>query len=108
MGSGGIAPPSLTLALDGGEWSASRPGHFIPWEIDPGIHWIGEWVDPRVGLYIVEKRKSLPPPANQYSFAITSYSYSCLQINILFLFVYVYGIWSVTLSGKNMFESFES
>jgi hypothetical protein len=28
MGSGGIAP--LTLALDGGEWSASRPGHFTP------------------------------------------------------------------------------
>jgi hypothetical protein len=29
-GSGGIGPPFLTSALDGGEWSASRPGVFIP------------------------------------------------------------------------------
>jgi hypothetical protein len=29
MGSGGIAPPFLTSTLDGGEWSASRPGSFI-------------------------------------------------------------------------------
>jgi hypothetical protein len=27
--SGGIAPRTLTSALDGGEWSASRPGRFI-------------------------------------------------------------------------------
>jgi hypothetical protein len=27
-GRGGIAPPFFTLALDGGEWSASRPGRF--------------------------------------------------------------------------------
>jgi hypothetical protein len=26
--SGGVAPPFLTSPLDGGEWSASRPGHF--------------------------------------------------------------------------------
>jgi hypothetical protein len=29
MGSGGIAPISFTSALGGGEWSASRSGHFI-------------------------------------------------------------------------------
>jgi hypothetical protein len=29
-GSGGIAPRTLTSALDGGEWSASRPGSFTP------------------------------------------------------------------------------
>jgi hypothetical protein len=28
----GSAPPFLTLALDGGEWSVSCPGHFIPRE----------------------------------------------------------------------------
>jgi len=33
---------SLTSALDGGEWSASRPGHFTPRERAPGAHWIGE------------------------------------------------------------------
>jgi hypothetical protein len=30
MGGGGIAPPVLTAALDGGEWSASHPRHFSP------------------------------------------------------------------------------
>jgi hypothetical protein len=38
---------SLTLALDGSEWSASRPGRFTPRERAPGNHWIGGWVDPR-------------------------------------------------------------
>jgi hypothetical protein len=42
------------LALDGGEWSASRPGHFTIGEIDPGIHWIVGWVGPRAGLDTVE------------------------------------------------------
>jgi hypothetical protein len=32
---------SLTSALDGGEWSASRPGRFIPRERAPGTRWIG-------------------------------------------------------------------
>jgi hypothetical protein len=40
-GSGGIAPPFLISALDGGEWSASRPYHFTSGEIAPGTHWIG-------------------------------------------------------------------
>jgi hypothetical protein len=39
-GSGGIAPHIVTLALDGGDWSASRPGRFIPREKDRGTHWI--------------------------------------------------------------------
>jgi hypothetical protein len=58
-GSGGIAPPFLTSALDGGEWSASRPGHFTPGEIATDTHWIGGWVDRRVGLDAVENRKIL-------------------------------------------------
>jgi hypothetical protein len=49
-----MAPPFLTSALDGGEWSALRPG-----EIPPGTHWIGDWVGPRAGLDAVEKRKTL-------------------------------------------------
>jgi hypothetical protein len=32
-GSGRIAPPFLTSALDGGEWSASRHGRFNPEKI---------------------------------------------------------------------------
>jgi hypothetical protein len=47
----------LTWALDGGEWSASRPGRFTPRERAPGIHWIGGWMDPRAVLDMVVKRK---------------------------------------------------
>jgi hypothetical protein len=35
----------LTSALDGDEWSVSRPGHFTP-----GNHWTGHWVGHRTGL----------------------------------------------------------
>jgi hypothetical protein len=35
---------SLTSALDGGEWSASRPGRFNRRERASGTLWIGGWV----------------------------------------------------------------
>jgi hypothetical protein len=41
-GSGGIAPPFLTSALDGGEWSASPPP----------THCIGGRVVPELGLTV--------------------------------------------------------
>jgi hypothetical protein len=41
---------SLTSALAGGQWSASRPGRFTPGERGPSTHWIGGWVDSRAGL----------------------------------------------------------
>jgi hypothetical protein len=47
----------LTSALVGGEWSASRPCRFIP-----GTHFIGGWVDPRVGLDDMEKWKFFTLP----------------------------------------------
>jgi hypothetical protein len=46
----------LTSALDGGEWSTSRPGCFTAGEIDPSSHWIGGWVGPKVGLDRLQKR----------------------------------------------------
>jgi hypothetical protein len=52
---------SLTSALDGGEWSASRPGRFTPRERAPVTHWIGDWVGPRAGLDVVLRRK-IPSP----------------------------------------------
>jgi hypothetical protein len=58
-GSGSIAPPFLTSALDGGEWLASCLCRFTPGEGACGTHWIGGWVGPRVGLDTVEKRKIL-------------------------------------------------
>jgi hypothetical protein len=50
---------SLTLALDGGEWPASRPGRFTSEERAPSTHWIGGWLGPRAGLNTVSKRKIL-------------------------------------------------
>jgi hypothetical protein len=52
----------LTSALDGGVWSALRPGRFTPGEKAPGTHWIGGWVGPRAVLGAVVKRK-IPSPA---------------------------------------------
>jgi hypothetical protein len=55
---------SLTSALDGGEWSASRPGRFTPGERAPGTHWIGGWVGRRAVLDAVVKRK-IPSPRRE-------------------------------------------
>jgi hypothetical protein len=57
--SGGIAPPFLTPALDGGEWWASPSCRFTPLDKDSATHWIGGWLGPRAGLDAVEKRKIL-------------------------------------------------
>jgi hypothetical protein len=40
----------LTSALDGGEWSTSRPGRFIPGVRASGSYWIGGWVGSSAGL----------------------------------------------------------
>jgi hypothetical protein len=48
---------SLTSALDGGDWSASRPGRFTPRERAPDNHWIGGWLGTRAILDAVVKRK---------------------------------------------------
>jgi hypothetical protein len=45
----------LISALIGDEWSASRPGRFMPRERGPSTHWIGSLIDPRVGLEEMEK-----------------------------------------------------
>ena len=39
----------MTAALEGGEWSAARPGLLYPRE-RPGTHCAGGWVGPMVGL----------------------------------------------------------
>jgi hypothetical protein len=53
----------LALALVGGERSVSRPCRFTPGESAPDIHWVGAWVDPRIGLDDVDKLKFLTLPA---------------------------------------------
>jgi hypothetical protein len=64
-GSGGIVPQFLTSALDGGEWSASRPNCFTPEKRAPGNHWTGNWASLRAGLNAVEKKNSLTPAGNR-------------------------------------------
>jgi hypothetical protein len=44
---------SLTSALDGGEWPASRSESFNPREIAPDTNWIGGWMGLRAGLDVV-------------------------------------------------------
>jgi hypothetical protein len=54
-GSGGMAPPFLTSALDG-EWLAASPSRFTPtWETVTGTHLIGGRVGLRAGLDTMEK-----------------------------------------------------
>jgi len=48
----------MTAALEGGEWSAARPGRTLPRE-RPGTHFTGGWVGPTAGL---EERKISSPP----------------------------------------------
>jgi len=48
----------LTLVLDEGEWSASRPGRFTRRERAPGTHWLGGWVGSRAGLDTGEEKNS--------------------------------------------------
>jgi hypothetical protein len=51
-----------TSALDGGEWSESRPGRDLPpEERTPGTHWTGGWVGPRAGLDTEVRGKILFP-----------------------------------------------
>jgi hypothetical protein len=55
----------FTPALVGAEWSASHTYRFTPEERAPSTHWIGSWVDPRVGLDDVAKHKFDIPAPNQ-------------------------------------------
>jgi hypothetical protein len=51
-----------TSALDGSEWSASRPGRaFTPGERTPGTHCTGGWVGLRAGLDTEDRGKILCP-----------------------------------------------
>jgi hypothetical protein len=65
-------------SLVGERWAA-RPGRFTP-----DNHWIGDWVDPRAGLDIVEKRKFLTLPGLEVS-RYTDYRllFFCIQIHKL-------------------------
>jgi hypothetical protein len=51
----------LTSALDGGQWSASRPGRALAPEKDTGTCCTESWVGPRAGLDTEARGNILPP-----------------------------------------------
>jgi hypothetical protein len=87
-----ISTHSLTLALDGGKWSASCPCCFTPRERAPHTHWIGGWVDPRAILDMVIKRKIPSPPpqeSNPRTPIIQSVAY-CLLKYMFMIYIYTH------------------
>ena len=67
----------MTAALEGGEWSAARPGRILPLR-RVGTHFTGGWVGPRVGLdgrkISTPHRDSIPDrPARSQSLYRLSY-----------------------------------
>jgi hypothetical protein len=57
QGNGGVTPRILSSTLNGVKSSASRLGSFTPEERAPSTPWTEGWVDLRVGLNAVTKRK---------------------------------------------------
>jgi hypothetical protein len=99
----------LTMALGGGEWSASQPCRFIPGERAPGNHYVGGWVVPRAGLDAVEKRKILHcresnpgRPARTPSLSPLRYPDSWYNSDPRLKYpIYEQGFWSVHMYQQN-------
>jgi hypothetical protein len=73
LGSEGITPPFLTLALYGDGWPVSRPGPLSPGETEPGARYVRGWMCRCGGLNAVENRKkSLAPDENRNPFRRSS------------------------------------
>jgi hypothetical protein len=73
-GGGGIDPRILNIDIRG-EWSASHSGRFTSGEIDPGTHWIGGWVGPRVDLDDVVGENLVPTGIQTQTFRPSSLCY---------------------------------
>lgn len=57
MGSGGIAPQFLISAQVRGQWPASDLDRLTLGKEPSSIHWMGDSVDPRVGLNLLKREK---------------------------------------------------
>jgi hypothetical protein len=72
---------SLTSALDGGEWPASRPDRFTLREWAPHTHWIWGWVSRRASLDAAVERKILSTCWDSCSPIPLSYHVDLLRSN---------------------------
>jgi hypothetical protein len=82
-GSGGIVPPVLTKALDGGQWSASRPDSFSPEEAVAGTQLTADWVGSRADLDAVENTKSCPFDSRRFIMIIIIALYTMLKVPLM-------------------------
>jgi hypothetical protein len=74
MGSERIAAPFFTSAIDGGEWSASRPDPFTLEERAGSTHWIGDWVGPSVCLDATDNNNNYNNNNNNYYYYYNKHS----------------------------------
>jgi hypothetical protein len=74
---------SLTSALDGGEWSASRPGRFNPRVRAPSTHWVGGWVGSRVGLDAVVEKFQAPVGTETHNYPACTQPYTTELLRLL-------------------------
>jgi hypothetical protein len=63
-GSGGTAPPFMTLTLDGSRWLHLRHYRFTTGDTVPGTHWIGGWVGPELVWKPLTRETFLTPAGN--------------------------------------------
>jgi hypothetical protein len=79
----------LTSVLEGGEWSASRPGSFSSGERAPSTHWTGGWMD-LSHLDAVARPESNPGcPARNLVIVLTELS----RFHVIIRNVYIYEAW---------------
>jgi len=80
----------MTAALEGGEWSAARPGRTLPRET-PGTHFTRAWLGPGAGLTGGKSRphrNSIPDRPARSSVAIPTE----LPGPYIYIYIYVYAL----------------
>jgi hypothetical protein len=68
------------------EWSASRPGRFIPGEKVPSTHWLGGWLSPELVWTFATPRLSNKSTIDFISRLIQFRSGVCEKLKALFSF----------------------
>jgi hypothetical protein len=86
MRSGGTAPSFSNSALDGGEWSASRPGRLTSKEQASCNLWIAGWADPETVWWQWERQDFLHlPKIETWVLGLPALSWSLSRLSIVYL-----------------------